>query len=269
MRPGLRLHWCASCGCPAQCRPIDEKERAFAPRCALLGIENPLVGFNHSPGVVAAVTNGGGIEVLYFVNDLLVKYGIPPVDTASAGDRFAASVGPVLVQPLLGVAFSCRISLVANAPGTPPPAMLQRVARRGGASGQPRARCRCFCNRCWSTRRRGVAAHQPGRGGNDGAKALASFFVADSSAARVGVVPSQVSAARSGSAAASSANRAGNGVPAAGWSLRALWSFFSCTAGMRTAGNRYASRMTHRPAGTAKMNHRAVGTANTSRRMIQ
>ncbi|WP_010696901.1 hypothetical protein [Saccharopolyspora spinosa] len=51
--------------------------------------------------------------------------------------------------------------------------------------------------------------------GNDGAKALASFFVADSISAGVSVVSSQVNAVRSGSAA-SSANRTGNGVPAAG-----------------------------------------------------
>ncbi|MFI0465813.1 NAD(P)H-dependent flavin oxidoreductase [Saccharopolyspora sp. 5N102] len=156
----------------------------------LLGIENPLVGFNRSPGVVAAVTNAGGIGVLAatgytpeeldaqltwieeqvdgrpygvdvlvpartatgdpadylaslraqipqehydFVDSLLAKYDIPPADTASAGDRFAASVGPEIVQPLLDVAFSHRVALVANALGTPPPAMLER----GKADGVP------------------------------------------------------------------------------------------------------------------------------------
>ncbi|MEV6232324.1 nitronate monooxygenase family protein [Saccharopolyspora shandongensis] len=156
----------------------------------LLGIESPLVGFNRSPGVVAAVTNAGGIGVLAatgytpeeldaqltwiedqvdgrpygvdvlvptrtatgdpadylaslraqipqehydFVDSLLAKYDIPPADTASAGDRFAASVGPEIVQPLLDVAFSHGVALVANALGTPPPAMLER----GKADGVP------------------------------------------------------------------------------------------------------------------------------------
>jgi uncharacterized protein (DUF2342 family) len=31
---------------------------------AMVGVEHPLAGFNRSPGVVAAVTNAGGLGVL-------------------------------------------------------------------------------------------------------------------------------------------------------------------------------------------------------------
>ncbi|MBE9376588.1 nitronate monooxygenase [Saccharopolyspora sp. HNM0983] len=67
-----------------------------------------------------------------FVDELLAKYDIPPVPDPELGsERFAASVGPEIVEPLLDVAFSHRISLMANALGPPPPGMLERGRRDG------------------------------------------------------------------------------------------------------------------------------------------
>lgn len=155
----------------------------------MLGVRHPLVGFNRSPGVVAAVTNAGGFGVLAatgytpeeldvqltwieeqvggkpygvdvlvpgriagsdphediaslraripdehyaFLNGLLERYDLEPIDrSALGGDRFAASVGAEIVQPLLDVAFSHRISLVANALGTPPPGLVERGKSAG------------------------------------------------------------------------------------------------------------------------------------------
>ncbi|MBW0101045.1 nitronate monooxygenase family protein [Pseudonocardia sp. KRD291] len=170
----------------------------------MLGIENPLVGFNRSPGVVAEVTNAGGFGVLAasaytpaeldatltwiegqvggrpygvdvlvpgktaagdpadliaglraqipqahldFVDDLLRRYDIPelPEGAAEAAtDEIAASLttGAGGVQALLDVAFSHRISLVANALGTPPPDLVRRGKSNGVAVaalvGQPK-----------------------------------------------------------------------------------------------------------------------------------
>lgn len=170
----------------------------------LLGIENPLVGFNRSPGVVAEVSKAGGFGVLAasaytpaeldatltwieeqvggrpygvdvlvpgrtaaadpadliaglraqipqahldFVEDLLRRFGIPelPPDAPRVGsDEIAASLtaGSGQVQALLDVAFSHRISLVANALGTPPPQLVERGKKAGVAVaalvGQPK-----------------------------------------------------------------------------------------------------------------------------------
>jgi NAD(P)H-dependent flavin oxidoreductase YrpB (nitropropane dioxygenase family) len=159
------------------------------PFCELLGVREPLVGFNRSPGVVAAVTNAGGLGVLAasaytpaeldaqlswietqvggkpygvdllvpakfaagdpddliaslraqipaghlaFVNDLLDRYGIPAGPGSSGhDDEIAASLNPGGAGPLLDVAFSHRISLVANALGTPPPDLVDRGKRAG------------------------------------------------------------------------------------------------------------------------------------------
>ena len=75
---------------------------------------------------------------LDFVDDLLRRYGIPelPADTEEAAvDEIAASLtaGAGGVEALLDVAFSHRISLVANALGTPPPDLVERGKRNGVA----------------------------------------------------------------------------------------------------------------------------------------
>jgi NAD(P)H-dependent flavin oxidoreductase YrpB (nitropropane dioxygenase family) len=155
----------------------------------LLGVRAPLVGFNRSPGVVAAVTNAGGFGVLAasaytpeeldaqlswiedqvdgkpygvdllvpakfaagdpdnliaglraqipaehlaFVESLLAKYDIPAgAGDAEHNDEIAASINPQGVAALLDVAFSHRISLVANALGTPPPDLVERGHKAG------------------------------------------------------------------------------------------------------------------------------------------
>jgi len=73
-----------------------------------------------------------------FVDGLLEKYGIPPVSEADALDRLGridasleTNMDATIVSELLDVAFSHRIALVANALGTPPPAMLERAKAQG------------------------------------------------------------------------------------------------------------------------------------------
>ena len=154
----------------------------------LVGVAHPIVGFNRSPAVVAAVTNAGGLGVLAasaftapeldaqltwieeqvdgkpygvdllvpekfatgdpdnlvaslraqipqahldFVAELLNRYGIPEAP-ASAGvgaiyDEIAAALSPAGAEPLLDVAFSHRIALIANALGTPPAGLVARA----------------------------------------------------------------------------------------------------------------------------------------------
>jgi NAD(P)H-dependent flavin oxidoreductase YrpB (nitropropane dioxygenase family) len=156
----------------------------------LLGVRHPLVGFNRSPGVVAAVTNAGGFGVLAasaytpeeldaqltwiekqtdgkpygvdllvpekfaagdpdnliaslraqipethlaFVRDLLAKYDIPEAPQAAPRDEIAASLSPRGAQALLDVAFGHRISLIANALGTPPAGLVGRAKKEGVA----------------------------------------------------------------------------------------------------------------------------------------
>ncbi|GIE98592.1 NAD(P)H-dependent flavin oxidoreductase [Paractinoplanes rishiriensis] len=158
------------------------------PLTELLGINHPIVGFNRSPGVVAAVTNAGGIGVLAasmytpaeldaqltwieeqvggrpygvdllvpekfapgdpddliaslraqipaehlaFVRDLLAKYDIPPAPGAVLHDEILAAFNPAGAAELLDVAFQHRISLVANALGTPPPDLVARGKAAG------------------------------------------------------------------------------------------------------------------------------------------
>jgi len=149
----------------------------------LVGVRYPIVGFNRSPGVVAAVTNAGGLGVLAasafrpeeldaqltwieeqtggkpygvdllvpekfvagdpgdlvaslraqipaehfeFVGQLLKTYGIPAASRPTLADDIAASLNPDGAAALLDVAFSHRISLIANALGTPPPGLVAR-----------------------------------------------------------------------------------------------------------------------------------------------
>jgi NAD(P)H-dependent flavin oxidoreductase YrpB (nitropropane dioxygenase family) len=154
----------------------------------LLGVRHPIVGFNRSPAVVAAVTNAGGFGVLAasayapeeldaqltwieeqvhgrpygvyllvpsafaagdpddliaslraqipaehlaFVAELLDRYDIPVTGTRDIADEFAAGVSPTGVAALLDVAFQHRISLIANALGTPPPDLVARGKAAG------------------------------------------------------------------------------------------------------------------------------------------
>jgi NAD(P)H-dependent flavin oxidoreductase YrpB (nitropropane dioxygenase family) len=158
----------------------------------LVGVAHPIVGFNRSPAVVAAVTNAGGLGVLGasaftapeldaqltwieeqvggrpygvdllvpekfaagdpddliaslraqipqahldFVADLLARYGIPDAPpTATPGvvmDEIAAALSPAGAGPLLDVAFSHRIALIASALGTPPPGLVARAKDAG------------------------------------------------------------------------------------------------------------------------------------------
>ena len=155
----------------------------------LLGVDHPIVGFNRSPGVVAAVTNAGGFGVLAasaytpeeldaqltwieeqvqgkpygvdllvpekfaagdpndliaslraqipaqhfaFVRDLLERYDIPPAPEGTASfDEIAAQLNPAGAAALLDVAFQHRISLIANALGTPPPDLVTRGKAAG------------------------------------------------------------------------------------------------------------------------------------------
>jgi NAD(P)H-dependent flavin oxidoreductase YrpB (nitropropane dioxygenase family) len=158
------------------------------PFTELLGVPHPIVGFNRSPGVVAAVTNAGGLGVLAasaytpaeldaqltwiedqtggrpygvdllvpeklaagdpgnliaslraqipaghfaFVGELLASYGIPAAAADPGRDEIAASLSPDGAAALLDVAFSHRISLIANALGTPPPGLVSRGKAAG------------------------------------------------------------------------------------------------------------------------------------------
>ena len=164
----------------------------------LLGVQHPIVGFNRSPGVVAAVTNAGGFGVLgasgytaeeldaqltwiedqvdgkpygidllvpgkfaagdpdnlvaslraqipaehlAFVSDLLARYGIPESPPLRGEvDEITASLNPAGAVALLDAVFSHRISLIANALGTPPPDLVTRAKRP--ASWWPRSSAR-------------------------------------------------------------------------------------------------------------------------------
>ena len=65
-------------------------------------------------------------EHFAFIDRLLKTYDIPPADGATGGDDIAASLNPDGAAALLDVAFSHRISLIANALGTPPPGLVAR-----------------------------------------------------------------------------------------------------------------------------------------------
>ncbi len=160
----------------------------------LIGVTSPMVGFSRSPGVVAAVTNEGGLGVLAasgytpqeldaqmtwienqidgrpygvdllvpekfteagsqdllgqlrdqipqrhieFVDRLLTHYDIPRPENSSelAGADFgrimASSIRGEGVDALLDVAFSHRISLIANALGPAPRTLVERSHSAG------------------------------------------------------------------------------------------------------------------------------------------
>ena len=70
---------------------------------------------------------------LDFVDGLLAKYDIPEVPVAPRADEIAAGFTPNGAEPLLDVAFSHRISLIANALGTPPAGLVARAKKAGVA----------------------------------------------------------------------------------------------------------------------------------------
>jgi NAD(P)H-dependent flavin oxidoreductase YrpB (nitropropane dioxygenase family) len=70
-------------------------------------------------------------EHLAFVAGLLARYGIPETGTAPGQDEIAASLNPDGAAALLDVAFGHRISLIANALGTPPPGLVARGKAAG------------------------------------------------------------------------------------------------------------------------------------------
>jgi NAD(P)H-dependent flavin oxidoreductase YrpB (nitropropane dioxygenase family) len=202
----------------------------------LVGVQHPIVGFNRSPGVVAAVTNAGGLGVLgasaytpeeldaqltwieeqvdgrpygvdllvpekfatgdpanlvaslraqippehlAFVEDLLARYDIPSAPGRVVRDEVSASLTTVGAVALLDVVFSHRITLIANALGTPPPELVAR----GHAAGARPTTAQCLARRVGTPGRargsapapaadageRGLAAHRPrGRRGPRG-----------------------------------------------------------------------------------------------------
>jgi NAD(P)H-dependent flavin oxidoreductase YrpB (nitropropane dioxygenase family) len=69
-------------------------------------------------------------EHIAFVRDLLDRYDIP-VTELTGHDEIAAGLNPDGARALLDVAFRHRISLIANALGTPPPDLVQRAKAAG------------------------------------------------------------------------------------------------------------------------------------------
>lgn len=72
-------------------------------------------------------------EHIDFVAGLLKKYGIPEAPEANNMDEIAASLNPAGAMALVDVAFTHKISLIANALGTPPPSLVERGHREGVA----------------------------------------------------------------------------------------------------------------------------------------
>jgi NAD(P)H-dependent flavin oxidoreductase YrpB (nitropropane dioxygenase family) len=70
---------------------------------------------------------------LDFVNGLLERYGIPEAARKETHDEIAASLNPRGAQALLDVAFGHRITLIANALGTPPAGLVSRAKKAGVA----------------------------------------------------------------------------------------------------------------------------------------
>lgn len=65
-----------------------------------------------------------------FVDDILRRYEVPPLDDETRGElgrRGSMSVSPRGYEPLLDVAFAHRIRLVASALGPPPPSLIERA----------------------------------------------------------------------------------------------------------------------------------------------
>ncbi|MEV7395109.1 MULTISPECIES: nitronate monooxygenase [unclassified Streptomyces] len=78
-------------------------------------------------------------EHIAFVENLMKKYDIPVSEESSApyGDDLTSNLGPSGVPALLDVAFSHRISLIANALGTPPPELVERGKAAGEVVASP------------------------------------------------------------------------------------------------------------------------------------
>lgn len=70
-------------------------------------------------------------EHVKFVEDLLERYDIPALPDGAPSSGDGVNVDSSMVPALLDVAFSHRISLVANALGTPPPDLVER-GKNGG-----------------------------------------------------------------------------------------------------------------------------------------
>ena len=71
-------------------------------------------------------------EHIEFVEKLLAEYGVPQgAPRTQQTDELAVALNPDGAAALLDVAFSHRISLVANALGTPPPNLVERAHRAG------------------------------------------------------------------------------------------------------------------------------------------
>jgi NAD(P)H-dependent flavin oxidoreductase YrpB (nitropropane dioxygenase family) len=70
---------------------------------------------------------------LDFVNGLLAKYDIPEAPAKPLHDEIAASLSRHGAMALLDVAFGHRISLIANALGTPPQGLVARAKQQGVA----------------------------------------------------------------------------------------------------------------------------------------
>lgn len=69
-------------------------------------------------------------EQQQFVDDILRRYDVPPIDDEmrrELGRRGTMSVSPRGYEPLLDVAFAHRIRLIASALGPPPPALIERA----------------------------------------------------------------------------------------------------------------------------------------------
>lgn len=70
-----------------------------------------------------------------FVDDLLDRYGVPPLPAdsrpAGRGGESAAPMTYAQAVPLMDVAFSHPISLIVNALGPPPPDMIERAHAQG------------------------------------------------------------------------------------------------------------------------------------------
>lgn len=65
-------------------------------------------------------------EHINFVENLLQRYDIPPLPDGAPTSGDGVNVDSSMVPALLDVAFSHRISLIANALGTPPPELVKR-----------------------------------------------------------------------------------------------------------------------------------------------
>src|SRR5205823_1659869 len=130
----------------ARCRPHLEGAQLMKTAFTdLVGVPHPVVGFNRSPGVVAAVTNAGGFGVLgasAYTPAELDRYGVPEVAGNPEHDEITASLNPDGAAPLLDVAFRHPIRLIANALGPPPPGLVDRARKQGvpvaALVGQPR-----------------------------------------------------------------------------------------------------------------------------------